>query len=50
VAPVLTFWLGRALVIAHRGEMHDDPVVFALKDKISIVTLAVAAALVVIAM
>ncbi len=50
VAPVLTFWLGRALIIAQRGEMHDDPVVFALKDKISMVTLALAGALVVGAM
>lgn len=50
VAPVLTFWLGRALVLAQRGEMHDDPVVFALKDRVSIVTLALAAALVVGAM
>lgn len=50
VAPVLTFWLGRALVVAHRGEMHDDPMVFALKDRVSIVTLAAAGALVVGAM
>ncbi|MDB5473332.1 MAG: putative integral rane prenyltransferase protein [Devosia sp.] len=50
VAPVLTFWLGRALMIAQRGEMHDDPVVFALKDKISIISLALAGAMVVGAM
>ena len=50
VAPVLAFWLGRALVLAWRGEMHDDPVVFALKDRISIVTLAAAGALVIGAM
>jgi hypothetical protein len=30
--------------------MHDDPVVFALKDKVSIVTLALAGAIVVGAM
>lgn len=50
VAPVLTFWLGRALVLAQRGEMHDDPVVFALKDRVSIITLALAGAMVVGAM
>jgi len=50
VAPVLTFWLGRALVLAQRGEMHDDPMVFALKDRVSIVTLALAGAMVVGAM
>jgi 4-hydroxybenzoate polyprenyltransferase len=50
VAPVLTFWLARALVLAQRGEMHDDPMVFALKDKVSIITLALAGAMVVAAM
>jgi 4-hydroxybenzoate polyprenyltransferase/phosphoserine phosphatase len=45
VAPVLAYWLGRALIIARRGEMHDDPVVFALKDRISVFTLAVAGAM-----
>ena len=33
---VLTSWLMRIWVKAHRGELHDDPVVFATKDKISI--------------
>lgn len=30
--PVLLYWISRAWLIAHRGEMHDDPVVFAIKD------------------
>lgn len=33
---VLSSWLMRIWVKAHRGELHDDPVVFALKDKISV--------------
>jgi 4-hydroxybenzoate polyprenyltransferase len=33
--PVLLFWISRAWIIAHRGQMHDDPIVFALKDKVS---------------
>ena len=33
--PVMLFWISRAWLIAHRGRMHDDPIVFALKDKIS---------------
>jgi 4-hydroxybenzoate polyprenyltransferase/phosphoserine phosphatase len=45
VAPVLTYWLARALVLARRGEMHDDPVVFALKDRVSVFTLAIAGAM-----
>lgn len=33
--PLLLFWLSRAWLLAHRGEMHDDPIVFALKDPAS---------------
>jgi 4-hydroxybenzoate polyprenyltransferase len=34
--PLLLFWISRTWMITHRGEMHDDPVVFAIKDKVSI--------------
>lgn len=33
--PLLLFWLSRVWLLAHRGEMHDDPIVFALRDGIS---------------
>ena len=33
--PAFLFWISRAWLIAHRGRMHDDPVVFALKDRVS---------------
>jgi 4-hydroxybenzoate polyprenyltransferase len=45
--PLLLYWLGRAWLLAMRGEVHDDPVVFALRDRASYVVL-VAFALVVI--
>jgi 4-hydroxybenzoate polyprenyltransferase len=32
LCPLLLFWISRVWLLAHRGEMHDDPVVFALKD------------------
>ncbi|ARE40846.1 putative membrane protein [Rhodovulum sp. P5] len=32
---VLLYWLSRTVMIAHRGEMHDDPVVYAARDGIS---------------
>jgi 4-hydroxybenzoate polyprenyltransferase len=35
VCAVLLYWISRAVMIAHRGEMHDDPIVFALRDRIS---------------
>lgn len=33
--PLLLFWLGRVWLLAHRGQMHDDPIVFALRDTVS---------------
>jgi 4-hydroxybenzoate polyprenyltransferase len=33
--PVMMYWISRAWLITHRGRMHDDPIVFALKDKVS---------------
>jgi 4-hydroxybenzoate polyprenyltransferase/phosphoserine phosphatase len=35
VCPLLLFWISRVWLIAHRGGMHDDPIVFAVKDKVS---------------
>jgi 4-hydroxybenzoate polyprenyltransferase/phosphoglycolate phosphatase-like HAD superfamily hydrolase len=32
---VLLYWLTRMVLITHRGAMHDDPVVFAVKDRVS---------------
>ena len=46
VCPVLMYWIGRALMLAHRRLMDDDPVVFALKDKGSLMTIATALLLV----
>lgn len=36
ICPLLLFWMSRIWVKTHRGEMHDDPVVFAAKDKVSL--------------
>jgi hypothetical protein len=33
--PVLTYWIGRAMILAHRRMMNDDPIVFAIKDPVS---------------
>ena len=35
ICPLLLYWLSRIAVLTHRGHMHDDPIVFAAKDKIS---------------
>ncbi|PCJ44168.1 MAG: hypothetical protein COA99_07280 [Moraxellaceae bacterium] len=34
---VMLYWVSRVWIIAHRGQMHDDPIVFAIKDKVSVV-------------
>jgi 4-hydroxybenzoate polyprenyltransferase len=34
--PIVLFWISWAWMKAHRGEMHDDPVIFALRDKTSL--------------
>lgn len=33
---LLLFWVSRTWLITHRGRMHEDPVVFAVKDPISL--------------
>jgi len=38
--PILLYWISRMWVKAHRGEMHDDPVVFAISDRLSLLSIA----------
>jgi 4-hydroxybenzoate polyprenyltransferase/phosphoserine phosphatase len=33
---LMLFWISRVWMVAFRGQMHDDPIVFALKDKVSL--------------
>lgn len=35
IVPSILYWIGRVWIIAHRGQMNEDPVVFALHDKVS---------------
>jgi 4-hydroxybenzoate polyprenyltransferase len=49
LTPVLLYWISRVWLIARRGEMHDDPVVFALTDKVSLAVLAVFAGVILLA-
>jgi 4-hydroxybenzoate polyprenyltransferase len=39
VCPILIYWLGRCLMMAQRRLLDDDPIVFALKDRISRLTI-----------
>lgn len=38
VAVLLIYWFGRLWIKTSRGEMHDDPIVFALRDRGSRIT------------
>jgi hypothetical protein len=35
VCPFLLYWISRMWLKAHRGRMSSDPLVFALKDRVS---------------
>ena len=49
ICPLLMYWIGRALLMAHRRYMDDDPIVFAFKDRPSLIILGLVGALVLIA-
>nr|WP_283939664.1 UbiA family prenyltransferase [Pseudomonas sp. R3.Fl] len=34
--PLLLYWITRTWMLTHRGLMHDDPVIFAIKDRTSL--------------
>ena len=34
---ILLYWISRIMILTHRGEMHDDPVLFAARDRTSLV-------------
>ena len=36
--PLMLYWVSRAIALSHRREMHDDPIVFALRDRVSLLT------------
>lgn len=43
IPPLLLYWISRIWMKAHRGQVDDDPVVFAAKDWQSLVVLAISA-------
>ena len=36
LCPLLLYWVSRAWAVAHRRRMHDDPVIFAVTDRVSL--------------
>jgi 4-hydroxybenzoate polyprenyltransferase len=41
ICPVLLYWFGRVWIVASRGRMHSDPIVFAMRDRASLLAAAV---------
>ena len=39
LCPLILYWISRVWLLTVRGQMHDDPVVFALRDRISMLVL-----------
>ncbi len=35
LCPLTLYWIGRAWMVVSRDEMHDDPLVWAVKDQLS---------------
>lgn len=49
IVPALCYWLMRMWIKTHRGEMHDDPIVFSFTDKGSLTTIGFCALITVVA-
>ena len=50
IVPLLIYWIYRVWLIASRGELDDDPVVFAMRDRISLAVGALVIAIAVAAL
>jgi 4-hydroxybenzoate polyprenyltransferase len=37
ICPLILYWISRAWMVARRGEMADDPVIFAIKDPLTFI-------------
>ena len=46
---LLLYWISRIWMLAFRGQMHDDPIVFAIKDRLSLLVIGLCVATVVAA-
>jgi 4-hydroxybenzoate polyprenyltransferase/phosphoserine phosphatase len=49
ICPILLYWIGRVVVLAHRRLVDDDPVLFALRDPVSRIAGALMVAIVLLA-
>jgi 4-hydroxybenzoate polyprenyltransferase len=48
ICPLMLFWISRVWIVTSRGEMHDDPVIFALRDHVSLLIVVTLGAIVLV--
>jgi hypothetical protein len=36
MVPLVLYWITRVWLLAARGDLHEDPVIFAIRDKMSL--------------
>jgi 4-hydroxybenzoate polyprenyltransferase len=49
ICPILMYWIGRILMLAHRRNVDEDPILFAVKDRVSIIAAVLIGAILVAA-
>ena len=49
LCPIFMIWLLRVWLIAHRGNIHDDPIIFMAKDSFSYIIFSLILAVVLLA-
>lgn len=49
LCPIMLYWISRVWFIAHRGNMHDDPIIFAIRDKVSLMIAGIMVTVVILA-
>lgn len=49
VCPLLLYWISRMVMVTHRGDMTDDPIIFAVRDRVSAVVVGLSALAIVLA-
>jgi len=49
LCPLLLYWISYIWLMAHRGTMHDDPLVFTVRDRVSRIVLLLAAVVLLLA-
>jgi 4-hydroxybenzoate polyprenyltransferase/phosphoserine phosphatase len=45
ICPILMYWMGRLLILAHRRMVDEDPILFAIKDRVSTIAVAMIGAI-----